>query len=205
MLPCVEALGWSLLGSGGERNLLPKMDAFAELGVERCLEMDLVALQEQHDRLSREKHPDAGGAEGEFDRLRESFEVLRDPVRRVRHWLELHGAKPGVVVEGQALELFGVVGGLIERCDEVVRKKSEGRSALVKSLAEREGIGLLGEVEQLLAQIGDERRRLEGRFPEFDAQGREESLPEVVAVAGTLLFLARWEGQLRERWVRLGL
>jgi len=94
---------------------------------------------------------------------------------------------------------------VIERCDAVVRKKSEGRSALVKSLAEREGIGLLGEVEQLRAQIGDEGRRLEGRFPEFDAQEREGNLSEVVAVAGTLLFLDRWEGQLRERWVRLGL
>jgi hypothetical protein len=194
-----------LLGLGGEPNLPLKMDAFVELAVERCLDLDLQDLQEQHDRLSREVHPDAGGAEGDFDRLRESFEILRDPVRRVRHWLELHGAKPGMAVDGQALELFGVVGGLIERCDAVVKRKGEGRSALVKSLAEREGIGLLMEVEELLARVGEERRRLEGRFSEFDARGRAESLPEVISVAGTLIFLDRWEGQLRERWVRLGL
>ena len=94
---------------------------------------------------------------------------------------------------------------MILRSDEVRRKKEGAQSLLAGSLAQREGIALLAEIEDMLQRISGERARLEGRFEEFDRRDPAECLPEVAEAAAVLVFLEKWEGQLRERWVSLGL
>lgn len=157
------------------------------------------------DRKVGEEHPDAGGESGGFARLREAYETLRSPGRRLRHWLELAGERweAGGQVPPVMMDLFGLVGELIQRVDALAAKKDAATSVLGKSLLEREGIALVEEVEQMRARIGTLREEEVARFEEFEAVGAVACGVEALEVARTLLFLEKWDGQLRERWADL--
>ena len=65
--------------------------AYERLGVERGLVMEDEALRAAFDEVTGEVHPDAGGEREEFARVREAYDALRSPGRRLRHWLETAG------------------------------------------------------------------------------------------------------------------
>lgn len=181
------------------------MDAFAELGLERDLRVSEEDLRGSFDRASLERHPDAGGDREGFARLRESYDILRGPGRRLRHWLELEGVElrgAEGLPEG-VLGLFGEVGGLLQRVEAGRERKAEARSALGRSMVEREMMGLTEELEAMGNRVAARTVELEGRFGEFQEKGAVEGAAEAVGVAAELVFLEKWSAQLREAWVGL--
>jgi len=182
------------------------MDAFAELGLGRDLRVTEEELRSVMDRLSGERHPDAGGSAGEFAQLREAYAILRSPGRRLRHWLELGGAGAagGVgVVPGDLLGYFEEVGGLLQRVEGVGRRKAEARSALGRSVVEREQMVVVEELGGMMDGVAERVAGLEGRFAEFEERGVKDCAGEAREVAAGLAYLEKWRGQLREAWVGL--
>lgn len=65
--------------------------AFETLGIEPRLVIDGERLRDAFRRAGKSAHPDAGGGDEEFARLRGAFELLSSPSRRLMHWLEVRG------------------------------------------------------------------------------------------------------------------
>ncbi len=181
-------------------------DHFAELGVERRLSLGAEELRARYDARCREAHPDAGGEADAFQRLRGAYALLSSPAQRLRHWLELGGKEleagggPGEGVTA----LFGELGPLLQRAREVARRHAGAKSALARSLAEREGMGALAELEGARERIRELMEGLTERFTRFDAEGVGSCAEEAAATARSLLFLERWEAELRVAWSNLG-
>ena len=176
------------------------MDCFEILGLRRRLVLGDEEIRAAYDTRCRDLHPDAGGEAEGFREVQEAYGVLQRTGRRLRHWLELEtgGFDPRGEAPGELMDLFGDLGALLGRLEELARRKAGAQSALAKSMAEREGVLALGEVEEMQERV----RRLEdgftGRFAEFEAAGAEACRPEAEPVARGLAFLEKWDGQLRE-------
>jgi hypothetical protein len=70
-------------------------------------------------------------------------------------------------------------------------------------LAERRSLELLGEVERMRAGVGAAMGRLKGRFGQFEREGAAACGEPAMRTARGLLFLEKWDGQLREAWAKL--
>lgn len=180
-------------------------DYFELLGLERRLALNGETLQECYDARSQEVHPDLGGESGEFDRVRQAHTELKSPGRRLRHWLKLGdvpieegGALPAVVTEH-----FGRIGELLHRAAELERRHASAKSVLARSLAEREGLGMLPQLQEERGRVIGLINDLEGQFGAYEGADRDVLSSEAAETARALLFLEKWEGQLRIAWGNL--
>lgn len=181
------------------------MDAFRVLGLERRLALSEEALRSAYDEGCREAHPDAGGDSGQFQALGTAFRLLLSPGQRLSHWLELEGeAQEGAgELPAALLSLFGILGALFKKTDEVVVRREQARSRLAQSLAERDALLAVEELEEGGAAIAALRSEYESRFSRFEREGAASCREEAAEAARALRFLEKWQGQLRERFVRL--
>lgn len=182
-------------------------DAFERLGLERGLVLDEEELRANFDRLCAKVHPDAGGEAEEFARLREAHAVLGSPAKRLRHWLETGRVswESGGSVPEMLMAVFGAIGELFQRVDGLAGRKAAARSALGRSMLEQEGMELLAEVECRMDVLRGIQEELVGKFEEFESAGAQVCAAEASEVARALVFLEKWEGQLRERWAGLAM
>ena len=181
------------------------MDAFGVLGLERRLAISEEALRTAYDKGCREAHPDAGGDPGEFQTLGTAFRLLLSPGQRLSHWLELEGEamKGAGELPEVLLSLFGNLGAVFKKADELVARREQARSRLAQSLAERDALAAVKELEEGGAAITALRSEYESRFLRFDREGAASCREEAAEAARALRFLEKWQGQLRERFVRL--
>lgn len=169
--------------------------------------LDEEVLRKAFDRVVGEVHPDVGGERDEFAGMRAAYDTLRQPGRRLRHWLELGGVgwEAGGSVPEVLLTMFGEIGGLIQRVDGMAGRSAAAQSVLVRSMLEREAMGLAEEVESRMAAVRTMRDGLVDQFEAFEQVGPVGCGNEAEEVARTLMFLEKWEGQLRERWAGLAM
>ena len=75
------------------------IDHFARLGMDRRIDIDMELLEHQYAALSRTLDPqrflirgigERGHATKQLEALTESYEILREPLRRGRYWLALN-------------------------------------------------------------------------------------------------------------------
>ena len=85
----------------------------------------------------------------------------------------------------------------------MITRKAGARSVLAQSLAEREALAIGGELEGAGRALEAKRRELVDRFARFDRLGAAQCGGEAAETAHALRFLEKWQGQLRERFVRL--
>ena len=67
------------------------MNAFEILRLPPRLSIRAEEVNNAFREAGKSMHPDAGGDDREFARLREAHAILSSPSRRLRHWLETHG------------------------------------------------------------------------------------------------------------------
>ena len=137
------------------------LDAFAALGLERNLVIDLARLERSYHERGRQVHPDRFASDSPSVRaaslkstanLTRSYRALRDPVNRGLYWLELHGRKlsdgnqsvpPDLAatvfeIQGQLAELreAGVAAHVADLRNGVERQRLEVQAALEQAFAE---------------------------------------------------------------------
>ena len=72
-------------------------------------------------------------------------------------------------------------------------------------MAGKEALLLLGEVEALRGELETLREEIVSHFGEFEVSGAKGGLGEAAEAAGRWTFLDRWDAELRERWINLGM
>jgi curved DNA-binding protein CbpA len=179
-------------------------NAFEILGMEPCLTIDEEALRGAFREAGRTAHPDAGGGDDAFARLREAFEIVSSPSRRLKHWLDQRGtpAETRGTVDPALMDLFSEVGAATQQAESLIRKRDETKSALGLAMLERETHTCREAVEKALRLVESAISRECSVFPEIEAA----TVPDVDAPSKTarnLAFLEKWRGGLRGVFSRL--
>lgn len=179
-------------------------NAFEILGIEPSLTIGEDALRTAFREAGRLVHPDAGGDDREFAKLRDAFETLSSPSRRLKHWLELRGtpAEARGTMEAAVMDLFSEVGAVTQRAESLIRKRVETKSALGLAMLERETHVCREAVGKAVRQVEAVIARECAVFPELESAGA----PDVDAASKTarnLAFLEKWRAGLRGVFSRL--
>ena len=173
-------------------------DFFAVMGLPRSAWLDGEELKERFHRLSAERHPDApGGSGAAFSGLNEAWQTLREPVSRLRHFLELT-APESLAASGGAPSELGDLFMDIATLKQLAGAMEKPASPLARALLEPRRLALLerfsGVESRLMAAVE------QGHVV---IQNPEASAAELAATLGRLTFLSHWARQMRE--LQLGL
>jgi len=183
---------------------MQSFDAFQLLGMEKRLGISAEALREAFREAGKRHHPDAGGVEGDFADLQRAHDTLASPSRRLSHWLELRGIKvdPRGAVDDSLMDLFALVGSTMQKCEALIRKHDEAKSALGRALLEDETQRCREELEGLIAQVVGRIDNECAAFSRFeDTDSPDEA--EVARTVRNLAFLEKWQASLRAMFPRL--
>ena len=150
------------------------IDHFARLGLEPRVDVDIELLERQYTALRRTLDParfalrgmgERGHATKQLEILDEAYETLRDPLRRGRYWLTLHGG-PLDIITRTTPTVEALTGELREaaapaECDRVAQKAGqaleEGIMGLLQALRGQnwqQAHATLAELEGLEALLG---------------------------------------------------
>lgn len=179
-------------------------DAFQILGLPRGLVFSDDFLREAYREAGKRLHPDAGGGDGEFAALREAFAVVSSPSRRLRRWLELRGT-PGEVrgaVDHALMDLFSEVGAATQQAENLIRKREEAKSALVRAMLEGETQACREAVERAVSRVEAAITSECADFPALE-KATDPDIDAASKAARNLAFLEKWRAGLRSCFARL--
>jgi molecular chaperone HscB len=145
-------------------------DHFELLGLPRRYALDPRELEKRYQALAKETHPDRFAQSGDTERrqallrstaLNEAYRMLRDPLRRAAYLVGLHG----VPIDGQDRDGRSSVplppeflGHFLSFREEFAEAPPE-RAATLRTQAETERGGLLKQLEEALAGLGESPER----------------------------------------------
>lgn len=180
------------------------MDAYQRLGIETCLVISDEDLGNAFRSAGKTQHPDGGGAEGEFAALREAYEMLASPSRRLKHWLGLHGMKGDDrgTVDDRLMGIFAEVGQATQRAESMVRKREEAMSALGRALLETETQLCREEIERAIVTVDQAIQEICAKFSSLE-QSANTADAGAFEMVRNLAFLEKWRGSLRSCFARL--
>ncbi|MCU0752401.1 MAG: hypothetical protein MUF86_09670 [Akkermansiaceae bacterium] len=180
------------------------MNAFETLGLAPRLAITDEAVRDAFREAGKLAHPDAGGAMDSFARLREAFDTVASPSRRLRHWLELRGITPESrgVVAAAVMDLFAEIGVVSQRAETLIRRRDEAKSALGRAILEAETQACREAVERAIAIVEAAIGRETSCFPDYERDPQDE-IETAVAAVRNLAFLEKWRHTLRDLFSRL--
>ncbi len=179
-------------------------NAFEILGIDPALTISDETLRTAFREGGKSAHPDAGGGDAEFARLREAFEILGSPSKRLKHWLELRGhtVETRGVVDTALMDLFGEVGAITQKAEAVIRKRGETKSALGLAMLEGQTQVCREEVEKALRLVEAAMEDACAVFPEIEISEKPD-LESATKTVRNLAFLEKWRAGLRSVFSRL--
>ncbi len=180
------------------------MNAFEILGIKSRLVIDEETLRAAFREAGKSAHPDAGGGDDDFARLRAAFEIVASPSKRLRHWLELQGIAADVrgSVDSAVMDRFSQVAEATQQAEAVIRRREEAKSALGMALLERETQICRESVETALRGVDAAIQQECAVFPLYE----DGSISDSEAASRTtrnLAFLEKWRAGLRGVFARL--
>jgi hypothetical protein len=145
-------------------------------------------------------HPDAGGDTENFSLLQSAYSEILSPARRLKAWLnisQIPGDERGVI-SPELMDLFSKVGACLQQADELIRQRESTRSALAKAMLEGKTFATREEIERIQS---DAQALVDKRLHSFP--GIEEGTVDAWQVLRDLVFLEKWQAQLRDRYGKL--
>lgn len=183
---------------------MPIFDAFQLLGLEKRLGISTEELREAFREAGKRLHPDAGGGEGDFAELQRAHDMIASPSRRLSHWLELRGIKidPRGAVDDSLMDLFAGVGATMQKCEGLIRRRDDAKSALGRALLEDETQRCREELEATIARVSN---RIDGECAAFEQYENAVSFDVTDAARSVrnLAFLEKWQASLRSMFARM--
>lgn len=179
-------------------------NAFEILGIHPGLVLSEETVRTAFRDAGKLVHPDAGGGDDEFAKLREAFEIVSSPSKRLKHWLDLRGtpAETRGTVDPLLLDLFSEVGEVTQRAESLIRRRDETKSALALAMLERETHICRGAVEEEIRVVEAAIGRECSVFPEIEGAAAAD-VAAASKTARNLAFLEKWRVGLRGVFSRL--
>ena len=187
-------------------------DAFALFDEPRQPWLDVEALKGKFLTQSSETHPDkftepaekAVAQEG-FTKLNTAHNILRDPKGRLQHLLTLErGEKPAEVhdILPETADLFIEVGQLLKPVDECLDEREKQTSIFLKAQSYPEALDWLEKVNSLQKTIAQHLQQLDTQAQSLNSNWDCDSIEKLFHQYS---YLQKWQMQLNDRAVRLGL
>lgn len=171
-------------------------DAFTLLQLSRHPWLESDDVRAAFQARAAQIHPDRAGEAADFAELTRAYETLREPSSRLRHWLAL--AHPAATVPAgvspDLLEWFPRVAAQVQALKQAAQKKAAATSPLARALA----MGALGPAGELQQEIEKLQEAAFARIRELGPTTHESEVAELARLAGRLVFLEKWSGQLSE-------
>ena len=187
-------------------------DAFALLDEPRQPWLEVEALKTKFLTRSDATHPDKftdpaekETAQARFAELNTAHETLRDPKRRLQHLLTLErGEKPAEVhdILPETADLFLQVGELLRAVDPFLAQREAETSPILKAQTFPEALDRLEQVNALLQTLRQQLAKLDA---ELKSLNESWDCVAVEKLFHQFSYLQRWQQQLNDRAVRLGL
>jgi len=183
---------------------MQSFDAFQMLGLEKRLGFSAEELREVFREAGKRIHPDAGGGEGDFADLQRAHDMVASPSRRLAHWFELRGMKidPRGAVDDSLMDLFAGVGSTIQKCESLIRKRDESKSALGRALLEDETQRCREQLEGVIAEVSDRIGNECAAFARYEDANPMDAADAAKSVRN-LAFLEKWQASLRALFPRM--
>ena len=145
-------------------------------------------------------HPDSGGDESQFARLKQAQDVMLSPARRLKEWIAARGLEfdSRGQIEGALMDLFQKVSEAGAAAEHLIRENEGAKTALVKAMAEVKLIKQRELIQELLQSVVSE---LEQRAAKF--QQVEEGQIDPGIIMRDLIFLEKWRATLKGIYGRL--
>ncbi len=172
------------------------MNAFDTFSLSPALVLDLDELRQVYQNLAAQNHPDKGGDKKLFEKINLDYAILRSPAKRIKAIMDHQGIEYDTrgAVSNDLMDLFMLVGALIQEADAFLRKKSAATSILAKALLEAESMELQDKLSEHIATIESNQSQITERF----ATPIDKS--ELPQIARNLSFLEKWQAQLQQRY-----
>jgi curved DNA-binding protein CbpA len=188
---------------------VPNHFAILELPARPWLEPD--AVKAAFHRLGATRHPDAPAGDADaFAAANAAWQILRDPVQRLRHLLELEGApapSASAQIPPTLADTFMTLAKLRRTLDDFAKREAAATGVLARALLageratlERDLRTALADLDESIAEALAEVRALDAVWPQRHAA----TLARLAAWQQALAFLGKWSDQLREALFDLG-
>jgi curved DNA-binding protein CbpA len=178
-------------------------DCFALLGQPRNPHLDAEKLKEKFHQLTAAHHPDvSASADIDFSALNRAYSTLRDPVARLRHWLELESPEALArlqPVPSAVAELFPEMSEKHRALEAFLAKQSAAAGPLAQALLAPERLALLGALGKWLSHLNELQSHL---LRELESVGGDAK-SRVAEIYHHLAYLSKWREQIREGIVKL--
>jgi curved DNA-binding protein CbpA len=180
------------------------MNAYKRLGLEPRLTITPDELADAFRNAGKSAHPDAGGNEGEFSRLRDAHAILSSPSRRLGHWLGLRGltVESRGAMDPRVMDMFSTVGAVSQRAGDLIRRREDTKTALGRALLEQETQLCREAVEQAIAMVEPAIHEQCAAFASYEAASAPDAATASTTVRN-LAFLEKWQLTLRSLYARL--
>lgn len=187
-------------------------DLFAALGFERDLTLAPDAIESAWRERTRERSSpaeataeNATNSPAHLDVLHRARDVLRDPVSRLGHWLELAGSsvEHAGSMDADLVALFGEVGAVLGKADDLIERHGQADSAVARALLTRDLITVQQDLQGVMGRLREAIDSIVDRFPDWQVENTAAGREEAHAGLQRLRFLAKWEGECRNRMLAL--
>ena len=167
--------------------------------------LDPEALKEKFHALSAEHHPDvAKDSRIDFAQLNTAYQILRDPITRVRHLLELEF--PQALTEHRAIpsdiaDLFLRICQTQQAIQNFRTRENQATTPLARALLMSEKLNLREQLEAILVLLDEKQRSCLDELRNLDVGwGQETGTPATIlsALHLKLAYLSKWLQQLRD-------
>jgi len=177
-----------------------------------CGNHDFWAGRFLRDHLDISIHPDKftdpaekESAQEDFTNLNTAHDILRDPKRRLQHLLTLErGKKPAEVhdILPETADLFIEVGQLLKPVDTFLAEREKQSSTLLKAQSYAVALNWLEKVNTLQQTIAHHLQQLDTQAKALNSNWNYASIENLFHQYS---YLQKWQAQLNDRAVRLGL
>lgn len=176
--------------------------AFDLLGISARLQIEEDALKQAFREAGKISHPDGGGSEADFSELRQAYETLSSPSKRLAHWLSLRGEVVEVrgVISAHLMDLFIEMGAITQEAEAVIRKRDGAKSALTLALTESDTQRCREKVETMGTKIS---AAIQEACEPFSSDHWFFDGATSATIVRDLAFLEKWRSGLRALFSRL--
>jgi hypothetical protein len=176
-------------------------DCFALLDFPRSAHLDDADLRERYHALVRERIDAATGGGDAGQVLHRAYEILADPVLRLRHLLRLVAPDRkggGAALSADLMGLFSEVGAMLHRADQLLGKLGQTTSALGRALLAADEAEVQLELQVILGQLTEAwDAEIEG-LPHLGV----EDPSAIEAALGRLRVVQKWKSELQARLLK---
>ena len=182
-------------------------DYFTLLHQPRSPAIDPENLKQSYYEQTLQLHPDVqrgDSSTGPSASLNEAYEVLRNPKRRLQHFLSLEGAPPSArpaEVPERMQALFPTVSKVTQAARATQKKLDSTSNRLSRSLLRGELLARQSEVDELLRRLREQERAIVAEFSVTDSTRSahpDERIKTLTAAYHELTYLTRWLQQMEE-------